>query len=247
MFLACDIGNTNIKTGLFKESNLLEYNLFEDVSPLVDYIKSKDLSEIAVSSVVPSLSLEFKALLNMPQLKFTVISNQSRLNIKLDYKTPESLGVDRICSSEGAYALCCKGKQLFKNEFIVTIDFGTATTINLISSPANFLGGVIAPGINMMLRSLAEGTALLPFISLADYKNVVGNTTKRCISSGIVNSQVGLITSFIESLKKEHNAEVIHFYTTGGNYEMIKPFLPFEHTYEKALVLYGIKSICDII
>lgn len=245
MFLACDIGNTNIKTGLFKDNHLIEYNFFEDVSPLLDYIKKKKLNEIAVSSVVPSLTLEFKALLNEPELKFTAISNQSKFNLKIDYKTPESLGVDRICSSEGAYSLCCKGKQLSKNEFLVTIDFGTATTINLISSPSNFQGGVIAPGINMMLRSLAEGTALLPFISLADYKNVVGNTTKRCISSGIVNSQLGLITNFIESLKKEHKAEVIHTYTTGGNYEMIKPFLPFDHNNEKALVLYGIRSICN--
>lgn len=243
MLLTCDIGNTNIKTGLFKENILTEFKVIKDISKLRSYINENKVTDLLVSSVVPRISEQFKSVINNQNINISFINHKTNLNLELDYKTPNRLGMDRICAAEGAFYLNKSvSEKLKKNDYIVVIDFGTATTVNVISGPGIFLGGMIAPGIETMLNSLTSNTAQLPMTPLSEYSGIIGKSTKECISSGIINSQVGLITRTLQPLQKSGKSEVF-IYVTGGNYDKIKKYLPFKHKYEVALVLYGINAI----
>lgn len=243
MLLTCDIGNTNIKTGLFKDNILTEYKIIKDISKLQNYIKDKNISELAISSVVPRISDQFENIINNRFVNFTFINHKSDFNLEMDYKSPNRLGMDRICAAEGAFWLNkSRSGKLRKTDYILVVDFGTATTVNVISGPGIYIGGMIAPGVETMLKSLTDRTAQLPLTPLSEYNGIIGKSTKECISSGIINSQVGMITRTLQQLQKNKKTEVF-VYTTGGNYDKVKKFLPFKHKFEKALVLYGINAI----
>ncbi len=257
MFLTLDIGNTNIKAALFstrkekrlvkQQDTLFEFKSFGKISNLKKYLMSIDFSEAAISSVVPEKTKKISALLES-KFKVTpvVISKDLTFNLKIKYKTPETLGIDRLCSAEGAYAIFrnSAGYKYYNSKtFLLAIDFGTATTINVVGYRGAFLGGVIAPGIKMMSNALNKNTAQLPEIALSNYKGVIGNDTKSSIASGILNSTLGLIEKTVSMLKKEYSAEQIRIFITGGNAELILPYIKLNFKYEPALVLKGIKAI----
>ncbi len=247
MFLAFDIGNTNIKAGLFHEDDLIELKFFTRLSDIKSYIKSKEIDQAAVSSVVPALTGKIsKILISSLKVSPFIIDKSSKFNIKINYDSFETLGIDRICSAEGAFAIF-RSSDEFKNysemTYILSIDFGTATTINIIRYPGEFTGGVIAPGIGMMFESLKSKTAQLPEVSGEQYKNLVGTDTATSIASGVMNSSFGLIERILNYLKSDMNAGSIKIFITGGNAEKIIPHFPFKFQFEKGLVLLGIKAI----
>ena len=171
MILALDIGNTNIKAGYFLKNELKNIVIFRNPDELFDSIKHYDFNEAAISSVVPSLTEKVKQFLNEKyQITPYLISKDSLFKLKLDYKTPETLGIDRICSAEAAFNIFNSGKDLNKETFLLTIDLGTATTINIAAPPCNFIGGLIAPGIKTMFDSLNNETAQLPGLNCSNYK-----------------------------------------------------------------------------
>jgi len=243
MLLTCDIGNTNIKAGIFSDDKLIEVHFLKGIIPLIGLIKINKLREIVVSSVVPSKTKHLTDILYNLKLNPSTINKDSSFNLKIHYDSPETLGIDRICSAEGAYYLYSKEKELKKNQIIISIDLGTATTLNVIKYPGIFSGGIIAPGMDLMFRSLKNDTAQLPNVSSEAYKNIIGRTTNESIASGVMHSAAGLIERAIKLIKAETNAEKVIIYITGGNFENIKKFLNFDYVYEKGLVLYGINAI----
>ena len=126
------------------------------------------------------------------------------------------------------------------------MDFGTATTMNIILHPAKFIGGIIAPGLQLMSTSLHSKTAQLPLISVQDFHGDIGMTTKEAIASGVVNSTLGMIDRILKQLKLKYKSKKINIYLTGGNAEKIMPYLNFDYSFERNLVLYGIKNISDL-
>ena len=243
MLLACDIGNTNIKAGTFSGDILIEFYFFPDIAGLIDLIKINKFTDIVVSSVVPSKTQLLLDNLIRLKLKPVIISRTSPFNLKIDYDSPETLGTDRICSAEGAYHLFTLKKFIKKDQAIISIDLGTATTLNVVTYPGIFSGGIIAPGIELMFRSLNNNTAQLPNVTIGDYKNIIGKTTTEGVASGALHSVAGLIERSLQLIKTETNAAEVYIYITGGNFENIKRFLTFDYVYEKGLVLYGIKAI----
>ena len=93
--------------------------------------------------------------------------------------------MDRVCSVVGALELATNQKIISENQFLITIDFGTATTINIVSPNKEFIGGLIAPGVNTMLNSLNEKTAQLPLPNLESYQGLIGNSTNSSLISGV--------------------------------------------------------------
>ena len=249
MFLACDIGNTNIKTGIFDDDNLSEFNSFSDYTSLINYLKIISFDKAAISSVVPKTGDKlFSEILTLKKIKTFIITRSVKFNLKIVYDTIETLGIDRICSSEGAFSLFKKTNEANNyraDTYILSIDFGTATTINIIRYPGEFTGGIIAPGINMMFDMLNKKTSQLPNVNFSSYKAIIGTDTKSSIASGVLNSTLGLIEQVIKSLKSENKNINIKIYLTGGNAEKIMGYLPFEFVYERGLVLEGIKTIYD--
>lgn len=250
MLLAFDIGNTNIKAGLFDGDELISVKVFSPADNLFPELSAFEINRVAVSSVVPGLTFKIteiiKERLNLPAF---IISAKSRFGVKINYDNPETLGIDRICSAEGAFSIFKKSNDFntFDSKtFLVAIDFGTATTINIVGFPGIFMGGIIAPGIKTMMSSLKSNTAQLPEIDFESYKGFIGRDTKSSIASGIINSTTGLIEKILSFMKTELNSEKTHIFVTGGNAETIFPHLNFQYHYEKGLVLKGIKSVYDL-
>ncbi len=249
MLIALDIGNTRIKTGLFKDKSLLEFNSFNNIHNVFEYLNHLKFNSVAISSVVPErLNALVKFIKGEYNLIPFLIDRSVKFNLKISYDSIETLGIDRICSAEGAFSLYKSSgnfKRLSEGTFIISIDFGTATTINIVKHPGEFIGGIISPGIKMMLSSLNSQTAQLPNVLPSDYNGLIARETKSSIASGVINSTVGLIEKSINYLKNEMEAKDIHMYLTGGNAEFVISHIKGKYEHEKALVLYGIKSIYE--
>jgi type III pantothenate kinase len=247
MLCACDIGNSRIKAGLFADSELKELHYFSDIRSLVTAFRQQDIDEFAISSVVPSKQTKLADELrkNFACEPF-VINHQKSFNLRLSYDSLRALGVDRVCSLEGAFFLYKRNHDyLPEREYILSIDFGTATTVNIVKPPSEFIGGIIAPGPKMMLRALQNHTAQLPKVNPEHYTTLIAQDTRSSMASGVITSTTGLIEKILNHLYVHQSARDLHIYITGGNAEYLIPHFDFEFTYEKALVLYGIKSIFE--
>jgi type III pantothenate kinase len=248
MLLICDIGNSRIKTGFFIDKKISGIKTFRNIESVMKFISTKNIDETVVSSVVPD---KLKKFIKLYKYHFkhnpVTINKNSKFNLRIAYETPATLGIDRICSMEGAfylYRLKNDSINYDKNTLILSIDFGTATTINITKYNRIFTGGLIAPGIEMMFETLENNTAQLPRVKLPDYKNLIGNSTKTSIASGVINSTIGLIYQTINHLKQNNDAKII-IYVTGGNAGYLLPYLNFDYIFEEGLVLYGIKAVYE--
>jgi type III pantothenate kinase len=248
MILACDIGNTNTKCGIFSNEKLDNFSVISSIDEINDIITDNNIEDIVISSVVPARLEELKT--KLPKnIRITEINNNSFFNLSVNYKTPETLGSDRLCSCEGAFFLF-KQSQFFQSydekTFLISISLGTATTVDFVSYPGIYEGGVIAPGTDLMNNSLHSGTARLPLADTNQYSSFTGKSTMESIASGIINATVGLIERAIWLCKSEMGAENVFVFITGGNAPAIMPYLKFSYIYEKALVLYGINAVSGI-
>ena len=247
MLLTIDIGNTAIKSAIFNGDEVLQFNRYDELDELFNSTLQKDIDAVAITSVVPS---KYKLVTNFFEERMNIIPYQiksnSNFNLKIKYNSIATLGVDRICSAEGAFYLYNNSDihPAFKDgSFIISVDCGTATTVNIIMYPNIFIGGMIAPGIDTMLKGLHKNTAQLPMIEKDELSWDIGSDTNSSIASGVVNSAVGLIERAHKILKDDYGADSIITYLTGGNASVLSDFLSIEHQIENALVLVGVKEI----
>lgn len=247
MLCACDIGNSRIKTGIFSDNQLKDFSFFNDINSLVEHLRSEKIDYFAISSVVPSKQVKLaQEIVHYFDKEPFLINHKKNFNLKLNYDSLKSLGVDRVCSLEGAFYLFKQNHEFLpEREYILSIDFGTATTVNIIKPPADFIGGIIAPGPKMMLRAMQSHTAQLPKVNPEHYTTLISQDTKSSIASGVINSTTGLIEKLVNHLYVQFNARDLHIYITGGNAEYMTNHFDFEFVYEKALVMYGIKAIFE--
>ena len=247
MFLAIDIGNTKIKSALFENEELKNFYEIDNIDEFINSLKNKKIDKASISSVVPKATVQIEKYLNENlNIPVFIINAYSEFNLELNYDSIDTLGIDRLCSLEGALYLYKKSErvaQLDSGVFLVTVDCGTATTINIVKSPNIFIGGMIAPGFDTMINSLNINTAQLPVIDKSELTWDIGNDTNTSLASGIMNSVVGLIERALKILKEDYGATKISIYLTGGNANIISDFLSAEHQVEKSLVLIGIKEI----
>ena len=245
MLLSIDIGNSNIKSALFNGNELIEFKVYAEIDESLHYFANKTFSNAAICSVNPAKEkILTGALLKKGSSVFKPTIN-SKLNLKIKYKTPDTLGIDRVCSAVGAYELAIK-KILLKNQYLITIDFGTATTINIVSPQGDFIGGLIAPGIQTMLKSLNEKTAQLPIPDLNSYESLIGDSTNSAIISGVFNSTMGMINETVNYLKEINKEIKPLIFATGGNAKHIIPLIKHKIFYDEALVLKGLKIIYEL-
>lgn len=246
MLLTLDIGNTNIKSALFKDDILKEFIVHSETDKLVDYLNRTTFNEAAICSVNPRVEKALTDNISEKGSKLFQASIQNKINFKISYETPETLGMDRVCSAAGALEIATKEKIITKNQYLITIDFGTATTINIVSPEGSFIGGLIAPGISTMLKSLNEKTAQLPLPELNNYEGLIGNSTNASIISGVITSTVGMIRETINQLSAASNQNMPIIFATGGNASYVLPHLKYKVLFEEALVLKGLKVIYDL-
>jgi len=251
LLVAIDIGNTNITFGIFskKTGELLNSgNINTDLSITTEElaIKYRDLKklwrieqnnnieeEVLICSVVPQLNYEFLHMFEKYfKLKAHIIEN-GEIPIEVEYDFPSEIGTDRLIN---AFA----GVKLFANTNLIIVDFGTATTLDVVSRNKAYLGGVILPGIITSLRSLETKAAKLPHIHLSPPARVVGKNTVECIRSGVFHGYGGMIDELVNRIVSEEKWCEFLVIATGGLSRIIKDFSKKIASIDPYLTLKGI-------
>lgn len=250
MILAIDIGNTNVKVGLFREDALgVTWRMATNSSrtadeygtALLDILATRgytarDVKAVAISSVIPGLNYTFDHLCDFYfNIKPLFIGPGTKTGLNVKYDNPKELGSDRIATAVAAIKLVgCP---------CIVVDLGTAISINAIGENNEFLGGAICPGIKTSGEMLVTSTAKLPKIELVKPERVVGRSTVANMQSGLYFGFIGMIENLIAKIKEEtglHNAKVV---ATGGQYEFIKDGIKGVDRYDRTLSLCGIHEI----
>src|SRR5262245_60939153 len=241
MLLAIDIGNSLIKMGLFQGADLSDKFTLptkrdytaEDLQ--LDRLKAFEVETIVASSVVPELIAVVREA-SQPALAVvpTFIDHSPDFGLTINYDPPESVGIDRLVNASAA------AKKY--GTPIIVCSFGTATVIDAVSADREFLGGIIAPGLEAMASALYQTTAQLPAVAIEEPDRLIGNTTRSGIRSGIVNGHIamaeGLIRRFAEHL--EPTPKVV---ATGGFAEFIAPKIGSIKEINENLTLDGLRLL----
>lgn len=196
MLLAIDVGNTSIHAGLFDGNRLAKEKRWstEGISGdrgIRDWgLGNKDIRQVIVASVVPKADKVIRKL--FPQ---AVLVDHKNIGIKIKVKKPSEVGADRLVNALAAHTL-------YKGPAII-VDFGTATTFDVINAKGEYLGGAIAPGILLARDTLHARTAKLPRIEIKAPRNVIGKDTIEAMESGLVLGYASLVEGMIDRIKKE--------------------------------------------
>ena len=245
-YIIADIGNTNIKVCkvnknfkikkiyLFNTKNLgSENNLKKNILKI---LKSKDINKkVLFSSVVPKVFKKISRILIKKNYKVFEIK-KLKLNkiMKFNVSKYSQLGSDRIANAIGAF---------YKyNTNCIIIDFGTATTFDVIKKKKIYDGGVIAPGIKLSIDNLFSSTALLPKLNMKKYPSNYGKNTKQALTSGFFWGYQGLINNILSKIIKK-NGKNCKIVLTGGYSYLFKKRLYKKAKIEKDITMHGIVKI----
>ena len=247
MLLVIDIGNTNTSLGVFEQDKLIHtFALSSDIKKTDDEygisllailnhnnITSKIKGAI-VSSVVPQLCEIYKnAIKKYLNIEAITLSYKSKMPIKLNLANNKEIGADRIANAVAA-------TSKYKLPAIV-IDFGTATTFDIVDNNANFIGGLIAPGLKIQAKSLSQFTSKLPKLKIEAPSSAIGKDTISAMLSGIVLGHSCMIDGMIKKCEKElgQKATII---ATGGYSSVLFENSSIDYI-DKDLTLFGLKEL----
>lgn len=236
MNLTIDVGNTLTKLAIFDQEKLIHKTVWQqwDFQQLSDLITNHFVKKIIYSTVkdIP------KELTNWMHQHFFCIqlTANTPLPIKNLYKTPETLGKDRLAAVVGAY-------QLYPQTSCLIIDAGTCVTYDILTERGEYIGGNIAPGIAMRLKAMHHFTAKLPLLEIAQLEQKIGNTTETAMRSG---AQWGLILEIEGHIRWcEKKFGRINVILTGGDTNFLDKNLKTKIFAHPNLVLVGLNKILN--
>jgi type III pantothenate kinase len=190
MNLVIDSGNTRFKAASFIGDRMVEKYIFSGKAELKDFLNHQTFTCALISSV----SAEEDELLNWVQAdKKYLLKHTLPMPIRIKYKTPETLGVDRL-------AAVCGARELFAEKNCLAIDAGTCITYDFLDDENNYWGGAISPGLAMRFKAMHTFTKRLPLVSSIEKEELIGNSTESCLRSGVLNGALaemeGIITKY---------------------------------------------------
>ena len=258
MLLVIDIGNTSIVFGVFRaiaskhqDRKLVGYRRISteklkgadkygpQILKLLNHagISPSEIKDIIISSVVPSLVATFRELCKTyfkGKVFVFKLSTQSGIMILCD--NPKEVGTDRVANALAAF-------KLYKKPAIV-VDFGTATTFDVVTARGEYAGGVIAPGIGVSARALFKAASKLPYVELAKPGKALGKNTIESMQSGLIWGTVGQVKQIIGQLKRELKIKVLVI-ATGGYADIISKEVESIKIVNPTLTLEGLALIYD--
>ena len=249
MLLVIDIGNTNTSIGIFDDDKLIKtFSFSSDIKKtddeygiiLLSILKHNNLLNkiegAIVSSVVPQLCEVFKSsIFKYLNIEAISLSYKSNMPVKLSLKNNKEIGADRIAN---ATAVCLKYKLP-----AIVIDFGTATTFDIVDENANFIGGIIAPGLKIQANSLSQCTSKLPKLKIEAPENSIGKDTISAMLSGIVLGHGAMIEGMIRRCEKELGKKATVIATGGYSDVLFKSTANVFNYIDKNLTLFGLKEL----
>lgn len=228
--LCIDIGNTNIKSGFFLNDNLEDLAI--DTDELSLKIKNRTFNCI-ISSVRKELPDEVKKITDLAEKKVQ-LSPRIHLPVKIQYNTPDTLGMDRIAAAIGA-------KKYFPDQNCIVIDAGTCITSDFIDKENFFLGGNISPGISMRIKAMHYFTDALPLVEIKDNKEFLGKSTEEALQNGALKGTIWEISTFIKEINKKYGKSQLVF--TGGDTKYFVNYFKTMIFADSNLVLVGLNEI----
>jgi type III pantothenate kinase len=255
MLLAIDVGNTNIVFGVFEGDRLVESwrlaTLRERTSDEIGIwvgqlfehhgIDARNISGIVMGSVVPPLTGTF---MKMAQRYFAMsplnVDSTVDTGMPILYKHPTEVGADRIVNAVAGHRLYAQDRRCP----LIVVDFGTATTFDVISAKGEYLGGVICPGLQISADALFQRAARLPRVDVRKPCEVIGTTTVAAIESGLYYGYVGLVDGVARRIRAElgeHTACI----ATGGLAGIIAPQVELIELVDPDLTLQGLRMVWE--
>jgi type III pantothenate kinase len=251
VLLAVDIGNTQTHLGAFSDDELVEHWRFRTVSGAtgdeiaeriagllaLSGIERGSIDAIAVSSVVPPLGTEYEGMAKRYfNAGFLQIGPGVKTGMAIRIDNPYEVGADRLVNSVAAFdriGSCC-----------VVVDFGTGINFDCVSDEGEYLGGAIAPGVEVSLTALTERGARIPRIDLAEPATAIGKSTKGAIQSGVIFGFAGLIDGIARRIVAELGGQP-RVIATGGLAHAIAPFCETVDEIDDLLTLTGLRLIWE--
>ena len=250
MILTLDVGNTNMTGGVFDGDEIKatfrittkmprtsdEYGLLlRDVVKQND-IKPSEIKDAIICSVVPNLMHSLQgALIKYFHIVPIVVEAGIKTGIRIATTNPKQVGADRIADAVAAY-------ELYGGPVLV-LDFGTATTYDLVDETGAFVGAITAPGIRISAKALWEDAAKLPEIEIKKPENILGKDTITSMQSGLVFGQIGQTEYIIRKVKEEMGLKEMKVVATGGLGRIIASETDAIDVYDPNLTLKGIHLI----
>jgi type III pantothenate kinase len=251
MLLALDAGNSNITIGAFEERSLIgRWRLRTVLDQTADEwgvllrnlfsLSTLDLERVdgvVISSVVPPLD---SSLAQMSEKYFhqpaMFVTPATDTGLVIEYEVPSEVGADRIVNSVAAFARY--------GGPCVIVDLGTAITFDAVSASGRYLGGLIAPGINIAIEALFAKTARLPMVDFREPGKLIGTNTVASIQAGLYYGAVGLIDGILERLIKELGPQT-RMVATGGQAHLITRGSRYLKDVDDDLTLEGLQLIWE--
>ena len=251
MLLVIDVGNTNTVLGVYEGEKLLHHwRVWTDREKTSDeygillrnlydasHFSSREIKAIIISSVVPPLT---PTIVDLCERYFGVMplvvgpGVKTGISIKMD--NPKEVGADRIVNAVAAFA---KHRRA-----CIVVDFGTATTFDYVSGTGDYMGGVIAPGVNISAEALFRQASKLPRIEIARPPTVIGKNTVAAMQSGIFYGYVALVDGIIDRIRKEVRLDPM-VVATGGLARTIASESSKIHEIDENLTLEGLRIIYE--
>jgi type III pantothenate kinase len=250
MLLAIDIGNTNIVMGLYEGDDLrYVWRIASVASRTEDEYRTVVRSMIAECEVDPSVLKGSIISSGVPRLMHTfdavmrrligkdpmILTCNMDLGLKILYRSPEDVGPDRLANAVGVV-------ERYGAPAIV-VDFGTAITLDVITSDRAYLGGIIMPGLEMSADSLSRRTARLPRIAIEAPGSVVGRSTFDSINSGLVRGNAAAVDRLVELIREEIAEPECPVIATGGQAEIIAEHSHCLKRIDPDLTLFGMLCV----
>ena len=235
MNLAIDVGNTRVKIAVFEKDKLVELFVFPKtkiLSAIKEILRKHEISIGIMSNVASISDSKFKKLKNLVQIH--VISSFTEVPFKNLYKTPKTLGVDRIALVAGAVSQ-------FSGHNVLVIDAGTCITFDFLNSEGEYIGGAISPGLKMRFNSLNYFTANLPLLKIDELTDFIGKNTNKSINSGVINGVIQEIDGVINQYKKKFLDLTVVL--TGGDTNFLAKQLKSSIFANQNLLLHGLNRI----
>jgi type III pantothenate kinase len=252
VLLAVDVGNTQTHLGAFDGEHLVEHWRFQTrpgmtgdemavrISGFFDLsgMDLKDVEALVVSSVVPPLGAQYEQLAEryLDGGRCLLVGPGVKTGMAIRIDNPYEVGADRLVNAVAAYDRFGKA--------CVVVDFGTGINFDAVSDGGEYLGGAIAPGVEISLTALTERGARIPRIDLAEPETAIGKSTRGAIQSGTVYGFAGLIDGIARRIEAELG-EGVPFVATGGLAADIVPFCETIDEVDDLLTLTGLRLIYE--
>jgi type III pantothenate kinase len=251
MLLGVDVGNTQTHLGAFRDGELSEHWRFRTVAGATgDEIAERiagllglrgmefrEVDALVVSSVVPPLGIEYAALADRYlDASCLLIAPGTKTGMPIRIDNPLEVGADRLVNAIAAYDRI--------GDSCVVVDFGTGINFDAVSADGEYLGGAIAPGVEISLTALTERGARIPRIDLAEPEAAIGKSTRGAIQSGVIFGFAGLIDGIARRIERELGGDPT-FIATGGLAHAIVPFCETIDEVDDLLTLTGLRLIWE--